>query len=330
MSGLVMPKPDAETMRRRDEIVTALRAIVPGEGVVDAINEMRAFESDGLTAYQQLPLVVVLPETVAQVSRVLKYCNEHKHPRRAARFGHLAVGRRAAAGRCRAAGHEPLQPHPRDRFSQPRRRRPAGRHQSRHHHRRRAGGLLLRPRSILPDRLLDRRQRRGKLRRRALPEIRADRQQCARHRDGADGWRGRAARRQASRFRRLRPARRHDRFGRPARRRHRGHRAHPEEARDGARAADRLSDQRAGRPVRRRHHRRRHHSGRHGDDGPAGDPCGRGFRPRRLSARMRGAADRRTRRPRRRGRPSDRPGRGHRPQERLHHLPDIDSRKPSG
>ena len=76
MSGLAMPKPDAETMRRRDEIVAGLRAIVPGEGVVDAVNEMRAFESDGLTAYRQLPLVVVLPETVGQVSRILKFCNE--------------------------------------------------------------------------------------------------------------------------------------------------------------------------------------------------------------------------------------------------------------
>ena len=58
-----MPKPDAETMRRRAEIVADMRAIVPGEGVVDAVDEMRAFESDGLTAYRQLPLVVVLPET---------------------------------------------------------------------------------------------------------------------------------------------------------------------------------------------------------------------------------------------------------------------------
>ena len=46
-------------------------------------------------------------------------------------------------------------------------------------------------------------------------------------------------------------------------------------------------------------HRRRHHSGRHGDDGQARDPCGRGIRPCRLSARCRGAADRRTRRRRR-------------------------------
>jgi len=71
-----MPAPDAATLSRRAEIVADLRVIVPGEGVVDNVNGMRVFESDGLTAYRQLPLVVVLPETVQQVSRVLKYCNE--------------------------------------------------------------------------------------------------------------------------------------------------------------------------------------------------------------------------------------------------------------
>ncbi|TIU06094.1 MAG: FAD-binding oxidoreductase, partial [Mesorhizobium sp.] len=68
MSGLAMPKPDAGTLRKRAEIVADMRIIVPGEGVVDTATEMRAFESDGLTAYRQLPLVVVLPETVEQVS----------------------------------------------------------------------------------------------------------------------------------------------------------------------------------------------------------------------------------------------------------------------
>jgi glycolate oxidase len=76
MSGLAMPKPDAGTLSRRAAIVADMRRIVPGEGVVDAVNEMRAFESDGLTAYRQLPLVVVLPETTAQVSKILKYCDE--------------------------------------------------------------------------------------------------------------------------------------------------------------------------------------------------------------------------------------------------------------
>jgi glycolate oxidase len=76
MSGLRLPALDAGTLSRRDEIVADMRTIVPGEGVVDAVNSMRAFESDGLTAYRQLPLVVVLPETVAQVSRILKYCGD--------------------------------------------------------------------------------------------------------------------------------------------------------------------------------------------------------------------------------------------------------------
>ena len=77
MSGIAMPRPDEATLSRREAIVAAMRAIVPGEGVVDATEEMRAFETDGLTAYRQMPLVVVLPETVDQVSRVLRYCHQN-------------------------------------------------------------------------------------------------------------------------------------------------------------------------------------------------------------------------------------------------------------
>ncbi len=77
MTGPRMPDPDAKTLAERARIVDDLRDIVPGEGVVDTTNEMRAFETDGLTAYRQLPLVVVLPETVEQVSRVLKYCHRY-------------------------------------------------------------------------------------------------------------------------------------------------------------------------------------------------------------------------------------------------------------
>ena len=77
MSGLIMPEPDTSVMQRRAQIVADLRDIVPGEGVVDAINAMRVFESDGLTAHRSLPLVVVLPETVDQVSQVLRYCHDN-------------------------------------------------------------------------------------------------------------------------------------------------------------------------------------------------------------------------------------------------------------
>jgi glycolate oxidase len=77
MSGIMMPKPNPESMARRAEIAAALSTIVPGEGVIADEDGMRPFESDGLTAYRQLPLVVVLPETVEQVSRVLRYCHDN-------------------------------------------------------------------------------------------------------------------------------------------------------------------------------------------------------------------------------------------------------------
>jgi len=73
---VAMPEQDRAVLARRDAIVAALRAIVPGEGVIAGEREMRPYESDGLTAYRQLPMVVVLPETTAQVSAVLRYCHE--------------------------------------------------------------------------------------------------------------------------------------------------------------------------------------------------------------------------------------------------------------
>ena len=72
-----MPAPDQATLARRAEIVAALRAIVPGEGVVDDLEERRAFECDGLSAYRQIPMVVVLPSTVEQVAAILRYCRDN-------------------------------------------------------------------------------------------------------------------------------------------------------------------------------------------------------------------------------------------------------------
>src|SRR3954447_11533130 len=71
-----MPAPDAAVIARRDAIAAALRQIVPGEGVIVSEPERRAYESDGLTAYRQPPLGVVLPSSVAQVSAVLRYCRD--------------------------------------------------------------------------------------------------------------------------------------------------------------------------------------------------------------------------------------------------------------
>jgi glycolate oxidase len=72
---VTMPELDQGVLAARAEVVRALRAIVPGEGVIDGEREMRPYESDGLTAYRQLPMVVVLPSTTVQVAGVLAYCH---------------------------------------------------------------------------------------------------------------------------------------------------------------------------------------------------------------------------------------------------------------
>ena len=72
-----MPEPDCDVIDRRDEICATLRTIIPADCVIDSIESMRAFDSDGLSAYRQLPLAVVLPETVAQIASVMKWCHEN-------------------------------------------------------------------------------------------------------------------------------------------------------------------------------------------------------------------------------------------------------------
>jgi glycolate oxidase len=71
-----MPEVDQAVLARRAKIVAALRTMVPGEGVIATANEMKPYETDGLTAYHQLPMVVVLPETTEQVAQVLRYCHD--------------------------------------------------------------------------------------------------------------------------------------------------------------------------------------------------------------------------------------------------------------
>lgn len=72
-----MPKPDEAVIARRHEIAEDLSRIVPGEGVIVEEDERRPYEADGLTAYRTLPLIVVLPETTAQVAAVMRYCRDN-------------------------------------------------------------------------------------------------------------------------------------------------------------------------------------------------------------------------------------------------------------
>ena len=71
---MLMPKPDPALIARRAEIADRLADLVPEDGVISELDRMRVYESDGLSAYRQMPLIVVLPETVEQVSAVMRYC----------------------------------------------------------------------------------------------------------------------------------------------------------------------------------------------------------------------------------------------------------------
>ena len=73
-----MPQSDGWAVSHRDEIARALSAIVPGEGVITDVDALRIYDSDGLTAYRQPPMLVVLPQTTEQISKILRYCASKK------------------------------------------------------------------------------------------------------------------------------------------------------------------------------------------------------------------------------------------------------------
>jgi glycolate oxidase len=75
---LKMPDIDRNVLARRLEIAAALRTFIKPEAVIDTAREMRVYESDGLSAYRQLPMLVALPETTAQIAKILSYAHANK------------------------------------------------------------------------------------------------------------------------------------------------------------------------------------------------------------------------------------------------------------
>ena len=70
-----MPPANKAIIAKRSQIVKAFRTILPEESVIDDSDELQVYETDGLTAYHQSPMIVVLPETTAQVSEILNICS---------------------------------------------------------------------------------------------------------------------------------------------------------------------------------------------------------------------------------------------------------------
>ena len=64
------------TAARQREVVQRLRAIVPAHCLLYREEDTRPYECDALSAFRQLPMVVVLPDTEVQLRAILKACHE--------------------------------------------------------------------------------------------------------------------------------------------------------------------------------------------------------------------------------------------------------------
>ena len=87
-------KPPHEGVRGVSAFVSALQKILPVGAVILSKEGQRPFECDGLTVYQQLPLVTAMPETVDQVQAILRLSHLHGVP---------LVPRGAGTGLCAGA-----------------------------------------------------------------------------------------------------------------------------------------------------------------------------------------------------------------------------------
>jgi glycolate dehydrogenase FAD-linked subunit len=77
MSQIHMPNANPTVLARRQAIVNALSKAAGQATVITADTGLCAFETDAFTACQAAPLAAVLPQTTAEVSRILKFCHEN-------------------------------------------------------------------------------------------------------------------------------------------------------------------------------------------------------------------------------------------------------------
>ena len=61
-------------------IIALLRKQLPAHCILTHAEELRPYECDALSAYRQLPMAVVIPETTQQIRATLQLCSKNKIP----------------------------------------------------------------------------------------------------------------------------------------------------------------------------------------------------------------------------------------------------------
>jgi len=60
----------------RTQLIDKLQQILPEGSLLYNEEDLHPYECDGLSAYRQIPMMVALPDSVAQIQAILKLCNE--------------------------------------------------------------------------------------------------------------------------------------------------------------------------------------------------------------------------------------------------------------
>jgi glycolate oxidase len=74
------PEFDVARAQRQRETIAALADVLPRAAILFRREDTAPFECDALTAYRTSPMVVVLPDTEAQVAAILKICHKMEVP----------------------------------------------------------------------------------------------------------------------------------------------------------------------------------------------------------------------------------------------------------
>lgn len=75
--ALTLPETNSSLISNRASIARDVKALGTNSIVIDQVESLRAYETDALTAYKCLPLLVVLPETNEDVAALMRYCNKY-------------------------------------------------------------------------------------------------------------------------------------------------------------------------------------------------------------------------------------------------------------
>jgi len=94
LPGVTAITTDLDKIALADELASEFRRFIDSEYVIVDAETQRPYECDGLSMYCAMPLIVVLPETVAQVQGVMRICH---------RLGVPVIARGAGTGLCAGA-----------------------------------------------------------------------------------------------------------------------------------------------------------------------------------------------------------------------------------